>query len=370
MSDLFSGFSGSLGSFVRSWLLPSVLAVGLWSFFIFELVEDRKPFSGIMRLDSTERLFVIAFVSLAIAYCIASISTPLYQVLEGYIGWPSRLKASRIADHKEMRKKLREATGARKDRLERQSNRVQLDRYPRRSSNVMPTRLGNILRSAETYGNVQYGIDVVVLWFPLTTVADEQQRTALDETRSVMDFFVGLILLAPLFAISSVVTAIMANRWSPLIGLLAILVTYPAYRGAVAASVRYGRVVRSLADVARHSLAEKLHLRIPASFQAERILWEAVSDLVAWGPLFSSSAGWESEVQSARSSYDKPAKTSTDSKPRSAEAEPTGPPWVTDLIARFDRLEAEVTSEDATPNASQRPASIREWWRMRPRRSP
>jgi hypothetical protein len=308
MKELFAGFSGSLSSFVRSWLLPATVAVGLWRFFIFPHVREHEPFSSIAALDAAGEVLAIAFCALVIAYVVASMTNPLYRFLEGYSYWPRSLRERRREHHKMRRERLKNDDAARHDRLERQRLRAQLDQYPRLAASVMPTRLGNVLRAAESYGHVQYGLDTVILWWPLMSVCDDGTKAALDDARAVMDFFVGVLILAPLFASSAGVAALVTEEPVAFHGLWSLALLYPAYLGAVSSAGLYGRLLRSVADTARHALADQLRIAVPTDISRENELWTAVSDYSAWGPYFAKSSDWQRTISLAREQFEAVAK--------------------------------------------------------------
>jgi hypothetical protein len=73
--------------------------------------------------------------------------------------------------------------------------------YPSPAGNILPTRFGNILRSAESYPNEQYKIDSVVMWPRLIHVMDPAYYAKMDESNNGLSFLVNSMLLSGALAI-------------------------------------------------------------------------------------------------------------------------------------------------------------------------
>jgi hypothetical protein len=104
---------------------------------------------------------VFAFATLVVSFALAVIARPLLRLLEGYTLRPEWLKdrwtASQRARRKHSRRQIDETPSPdAKARL-----REQLNLFPRDTSWVLPTRLGNALRAGETYGDSQYGLQPI-----------------------------------------------------------------------------------------------------------------------------------------------------------------------------------------------------------------
>lgn len=134
---------------------------------------------------------------------------------------------------------------------------------PTQGGEVMPTRLGNILRCAELYPRDRYGIDTAVTWPRLYQVLPDRQVTQIAGARSDLDLLVTTAFLAALFA--AVAGARLLAEGVPWWRFLlcfwgAAAVAALAYRGALAAATTYGQHVRTAFDVHRGELLRHLGL--------------------------------------------------------------------------------------------------------------
>lgn len=136
--------------------------------------------------------------------------------------------------------------------------------YPEKVHEIMPTRLGNILRRHERLAGAAFGLDAVTSTPFLLQVASGEVKAYVDDTRTDMDIAVRMVLV---WAASSVVTA--AMLWRHDLWLLVPLATFicscTAYRGAVFAAVDYGTSLHVLTALTRRQLYEALGMDFPAN---------------------------------------------------------------------------------------------------------
>jgi hypothetical protein len=289
MAELYKSVSAGVGEFIQSWLVPSAIAVAVFAFLVFPSIDDQGIFADIAKFSEGGKAATAGFSAILLAFVLAAVSTPVYRLLEGYHWVPNR--TDRLTDYTTRWNELRDQTNAPQS-VALSNVREELDRFPRSERNLMPTRLGNQLRSGETYGTDQYSLDTAILWPQLMAASDEVTRQTLTETRATMDFFIGLWTLAPLLALTSVFAAAYGSNWLLLLGLLFLPVGWIAYEGAVSASAPYAGALRGLVDVSRVALADQLGLELPNKLAAERELWEAVSGYASWGPDYNNSDEW------------------------------------------------------------------------------
>ena len=62
-----------------------------------------------------------------------------------------------------------------------------LRQYPADERDIMPTRLGNVLRAAELRPLERYGLDGVICWSRLWLTLTESVRGAIDQSRESLD---------------------------------------------------------------------------------------------------------------------------------------------------------------------------------------
>lgn len=298
MKDLYGGLEG-VGRFFQSWYLPSLLAVGLGAALLFPSWRTHGFLTDVGTMSLGEGVGSVALISLFVSLILATLSEALYRCLEGY-SLPRYLKSRGIARNQRRREGLQNRVESSSEPLDVASRREDLDVYPRLKAWVMPTEFGNILRAGESYGNTQYGIDVVLLWSSLESVAPTQIAESLDRARTIMNYYVGVFWLSPAFVLASVLTAVIVQSPIHLLGILGLVACPVSYAGAKRAGRMYSAGLRALADTCRHSLAKQLGLSVPRSLEDERALWRAVSNFVGWGDGWSESDAWIKVIDSAR----------------------------------------------------------------------
>jgi hypothetical protein len=148
---------------------------------------------------------------------------------------------------------------------------------PKKSFRVMPTLLGNILRSAEEYPYIRYGLEIHVtwprIWLLLPDAAQKelsQARQSLNDNARLMIWAIALSFWAAVsigiwgfsFQISSLLQAI----W-PI--LLSVIACFYAYHRMVDAAGVYGELIRAAYDNYRFILYQSLHWKLPSSTDSE-----------------------------------------------------------------------------------------------------
>jgi hypothetical protein len=173
----------------------------------------------------------------------------------------------------------------RRRRLDPSDPRDDMRRYyefPVDPGRILPTRLGNVLRAAESYpgDEERYGVDAVFFWPRLYLVLPDQCRLALAEARASMEQMVVvttfLAAAAPIAALIGLAGPLPLAIWtSTTVGCL--LSALLSYRSAVGAAITFGDLVRAAFDLYRRDLLRQLGLAPPETLGEERALWKAVS---------------------------------------------------------------------------------------------
>jgi len=164
-------------------------------------------------------------------------------------------------------------------RLQRLDDEQQLYfRYPPKSrlDEVMPTRLGNVFKSAELYPALRYGMDGVLFWPRLYAVLPDRVAAGLGETRSMLERLLTLSWLAGLFA-AGTSAYLLVVRGPALLYLCCLLggalVAHSCYLASLRAAESYAEQVRAAFDVYRRDLAVKLH---GESAELDRPQWKGI----------------------------------------------------------------------------------------------
>jgi hypothetical protein len=277
------------------------------------------PTLGTLAAADTATAVLALIVALLAGLILAAAQTPLYRVLEGYLGWPPPL-AARARRRLLRRKHLlldrvnaavlagRERDGSLDERgaaalsamrahptvgryvardLRRGAVRLalldeRLQRFPVDDEQVVPTRLGNAIRRLEEYGYHRFRLDSQVFWYELTAVAPERAVRQVDAARTTVDFLVCLIyghLVVAVLVLSAGAGPV--PRWVGAGGLLLLSMAW--YRVAVVATDDWAAAVRALANLGRLPLADALGLAMPGTVADERTMWELASGLARTG---------------------------------------------------------------------------------------
>ncbi|MGX1130555.1 hypothetical protein RKD49_002745 [Streptomyces glaucescens] len=153
--------------------------------------------------------------------------------------------------------------------------------FPPQPQDLMPTRLGNAVRAAESYAcdDRRYGIDAVFFWPRLYPLLPDSLRSALGAARASLEQFLVLATLSaafvPVTAALAVAPGLPLPVWLPTL-LAGPVLSVLAYRAAVSAALGYGELVRSAFDTHRRALLTALGLSLPDTLEAERALWQAL----------------------------------------------------------------------------------------------
>lgn len=199
--------------------------------------------------------------------------------------------------------------------------RVQILRsYPDKRGLILPTRLGNVVRSFEYYSDREYGIDSVEIWPRLVAVIHEDYAVSVDDAKTTFDFMMNcsalslvlaaLILLAGLIYPQHLASLPWLLYWVAKI-VAFVLVSYFFYRLSINRAGAWGAMVKGAFDLYRWELLKKLgYKQEPEKREDERKLWDAISRQMIYGDPFSKKL--QDYVKESSSTF--PAVTSTPAK--------------------------------------------------------
>lgn len=131
--------------------------------------------------------------------------------------------------------------------------------YPELHSNVMPTRLGNVLRTYEATAGAAVGLDVIGWANHIGLVADATHTAYLRDQRNGMDLAARMTATcAAMFAVTFLL--MWPHGLWLLLGLIPLTGAWLSYRGAVSAAGSYGQALAAWLHLNRFRLYEALHL--------------------------------------------------------------------------------------------------------------
>ena len=154
-------------------------------------------------------------------------------------------------------------------------------KYPDVEADVMPTRLGNVLRRFESAAGQQYRLPIMSVAPHLALVAPPEQVAYLDGGRTEMDLSIRLCWLSML-ASACTVTLFWRTGWWIAIAAVPYGSAYLFYRGSLIMATEYGTAIATLLDLNRFRLYASMGLAPVADTAAERTQNEALARLMAW----------------------------------------------------------------------------------------
>ncbi len=228
------------------------------------------------QFETLQPIFIVGglLVVTASAVVIQHFDLIVLRFLEGY--WPDWMHFLRRWFIQRQRLRLNRAEtrwqtlAARKDQqhltAQELSEFVSLDKQlmqaPAQPEQLMPTRLGNILRAAEGRPLDKYGLDAVICWPRLWLVLPDGVKKEVQDTRTELNSAALVWLWSLLFLIWMIWA-----WWTIPAGLLSALL---AYQWMLDAAVTYSDLVESTFDLHRTALYKSLRWPLPNNPAEER----------------------------------------------------------------------------------------------------
>lgn len=138
----------------------------------------------------------------------------------------------------------------------------QLRQFPTQLDRIMPTRLGNRLRAAETRPQDKYGLDALLCWPRLWLVLPDGVKKSLQEARQELNIGARVWLWSVLFLLWGYFA-----WWAVPAGLL---FAWLSYRWMLNTAAAYGELVEAAFDLHRTQLYKALRLPLPEDPADER----------------------------------------------------------------------------------------------------
>ena len=263
-------------------LLPGVafLALGLLAFIDY-FGMDVLTFL-LYRLDTTIGILLavigLLFIVLS-GWAVQRLSLPVLRMFEGY--WPkplsrlSRILANRSARAIAKKRARRQELSSRFDQLsgdERAEYNIldaELPNYPKLNEHFLPTHLGNLLRAAEEYPNLRYGLEMSVVWPRLWLLLPDITRNELGAAREALDTSTRRLVWSLLVAAWG-----MWAWWAPVVALLGGVIFYWSM---LADAGIYAELLRAAYDLHRFELYRALHWELPNDIENEQVYGEALT---------------------------------------------------------------------------------------------
>jgi hypothetical protein len=298
-SSAISAVGGAVGryfsvvSFIPSlflaWFTFALIASGAWGG--SGAPDWSKAANAFTHLGN---LALLIFVSIVIGMVVHPVQFALVQFFEGYWGTnpvAQRVRCARMSHHHRRAEvltftgpgpqaylELQEADRGKRElastyRIMRLSQRDEFYRlsrgYPESPDDIMPTRLGNVLRRYERQAGSQYKLDAVRIIRHAAFVAPRPHLDYLNDQRQLLDLSIRMCMTSIIAAFVAIVFLWHHGPWLA-IALVPYGVAYLSYRGAIVVAHEYGATVCTLIDLNRFALYDSLHMQPPKSTRAER----------------------------------------------------------------------------------------------------
>jgi hypothetical protein len=285
MSDILKGLTSGGWSGVFAWVTPFAITITLFWFFV-SFPMRAPPLSSLLWPLPGAQLSAALFGIAAVAGLLASASsTPLYRLLEGY-AWPAALRDIRATAHRTKKAALaKKVNDGGLQGVELGLLLEKFARYPYEDNQVAPTRLGNAIRSFETYGSARFNLDAQTLWSELCSVVPEYLQKDVDQARAIVDFFVSAFYASLLFGVLALACGISepAKIAAFIFAVLALLACWGAYEMAVRSCSYWRATNQALVNLGRSPLARSLGLTLPQTLADEKEMWSYVTSYVYYG---------------------------------------------------------------------------------------
>lgn len=150
------------------------------------------------------------------------------------------------------------------------------ERRPSRADLYLPTKIGNILRAAETRPRDKYGLDSVAVWPRLWLVLPDSTKQEINSARTALDSAVAASVWGILFLVFTGWT-ILALPIGLAVCAAAVLVWVPVRAGV------FGQLVVAAFDVHRILLYQQLRWPLPVTPYDEQLRGKEVSSYLQKG---------------------------------------------------------------------------------------
>ncbi|MEO6195137.1 MAG: hypothetical protein ABIS20_19135 [Thermoanaerobaculia bacterium] len=318
MNNILSAISGQFGKAIfLSTMLPVVVFVLLsWALVVPLVPPNVSWLAWVGGLENEWRLAALSLIVLLLTALLYNLNGPIIRFYEGYPWQDSVLGRLRKKVHRErfLRVRVRwtgfERLLSRIGDQEGSEYQQVLDywnflgrklnnEFPSDEKAVLPTTLGNVIRSFEDYPQRQYGLEAITLWPRLVAQIDDRYTAQIDNAKSSLDFMLNssllCSLLAALFAVvrlSYPVGLLDPYSWFPaiLVCFLLLVASGVLYESSVSRAQNWGTMFKGAFDLYRWDLLEALGpWEKPGSREGEAELWDKVCNRLIYSDLTSDS---------------------------------------------------------------------------------
>lgn len=323
MESVVSAISGQFSkSLILGTFLPSLLFVVLGVFLVVPLFPSDLQMLQELAGATTQAVLAVSFVTVVLTGLLYNLNATVIRFYEGYTwrrsligrlftshyrklllaalslrprlqdvqdGMPAPPDGGDASAKREARKKLNEELGEARTRV----GRLVLNEFPDSPGSVLPTRLGNVIRSFEVYPRRQYRMSAITLWPRLVAKVEKEYGEQVDNAKTSFDFMINCSLLSFLMAL----LILFVGLWYPVVFAaprlwvtwlfkvaLFLALSYAFYLSSIGRAVEWGELVKGAFDLYRRALLAQLGYEgAPSSIEGERRLWDLISQQLIYG---------------------------------------------------------------------------------------
>lgn len=153
---------------------------------------------------------------------------------------------------------------------------------------ILPTRLGNTISSAELYPLYRYNIDAALVWPRLYPLLPEPFVGMIASKKSSLDSYIVISFLGLLFVLlGGVYLFFIKPTWwlFPIAFFGGIVIWWIMYKCAIQAAIGYGNLIRVAFDLYRGDLLKELGLGKPTTLDLDKEwpLWHKIGQFIFFG---------------------------------------------------------------------------------------
>jgi hypothetical protein len=312
MTSILSSISGQFGkALILGAFLPATVFMILWSIFIEPIAPTIQTLLQPLGLFSQDwPLIAGAFFIIVITGMLYNLNIPIIRFFEGYPWQFTYLGQRRTAHYKKMFKTAqarqdgmrtllramdpKDSSLATITRYWSASGEALRNTYPNRELLILPTRLGNVIRSFERYSDEQYRMESILFWTRLVAEIDQNYAGVITDAKTSLDFMLNSAVLSAILSFSVLVfglafpqntlsTPTVFAIWAIKIFIFLVL-AYLFYIGAISRASAWGETVKGAFDLYRWDLLKQMgYHQTPSTLQAERQLWGNISVQMIYG---------------------------------------------------------------------------------------
>jgi hypothetical protein len=268
--------------FVVGFVLPAFVALAVLDGL---LPQDEQP-AAYARLDGANELVALSGGALLLGLILSAVHTGLLWVLDGWPIFERNDKHPSKALYKLLvRRSKRDFEKLSKASTSEDARRRLRERFPA-DGDLLPTRLGNARRAAETHPHTCYHLDGVQALARIRFLLTDAERQQLADAEGDVAFMVNcLTLVTP---VAAILTVLVWSDYEPLWAGLCILASLAAARFLFELAVRvsadrWGPLVRAAFDLHLLELFDRLGVRRPATRAGDLHIGKTVNARLVYG---------------------------------------------------------------------------------------